>query len=93
MTKIQVTIQVSADVARILHQRGAPTTESKELLKKAEELGDLLEPVHPGAEDPLLTPYFTVEVPDSATAERVIAHLRRSAAVEGVYLKSPDELP
>ena len=93
MTKIQVTVQVSADVARILHQRGAPTTESKELLKIAEEFGVVLEPMHPGAEDPLLTPYFMVEVPDSTTAERVIAHLRRSTAVEAVYLKPPDELP
>lgn len=91
--KIQVTIQVSADVARMLHQRGAPTTESKELFKIAEELGVLLEPLHPGAEDPLLTPYFMVEVPDSTTAEHVIAHLRQSMAVEAVYLKPPDELP
>ena len=91
--KIQVTIQVSADVARILHQRGAPTTESKELFKIAEKLGVLLEPVHPGAEHPLLTPYFMVEVPDATTAEHVIAHFRQSTAVEAVYLKPPDELP
>ena len=91
--KIQVTIQVSADVVRILHQRGVPTTESKELFKIAEELGVLLEPVHPGTEDPLLTPYFMVEVPDAITAEQVIAHFRQSTEVEAVYLKPPDELP
>ncbi len=91
--KIQVIIQVSTDVARILHQRGAPTTESKELFRITEELGVLLKPMHPGAEDPLLNQYFLVEVPDSATAERVIAHLRRSKAIEAAYLKPPDELP
>ena len=93
MIKIQVIIQVSADVARTLQQRGAPTTESRELLKIAEELGVLLEPVHPGAEDPLLAPYFMAEVPDSTTAERVIAHFRKSKAIEAAYFKPPGELP
>ena len=90
---MHVTIQVSADVAHIVHEGGSPTTESRELLKIAEELGVSLEPMHPGAEDPLLAPYFRVEVSDSATAERVIAHLRQSKTVEAAYLKPPDELP
>lgn len=90
---MHVTIQLSAVVARTLHRRESPTTESQELLKIAEELGVSLEPVHPGAEDPLLAPYFRVDVSDSATAERVIAHLRQSKAVEAAYLKPPDELP
>jgi len=91
--KIQVIVQVSADVARTLQQRGAPTAESQELLKIAEELGVLLEPVHPGVEDPLLAPYFMAEVPDSTTAEWVITHLRKFKAIEAAYLKPPDELP
>lgn len=91
--KIQITVQVSVDVARTLHRRGPPTTKSQELFKIVEELGVLLEPMHPGAEDPLLAPYFTVEVPDSTTAERVITHLRQSKAIEAAYLKPPDELP
>ena len=91
--KIQVIIQVAADVARTLQQQGAPTTESQELLKIAEELGVLLEPMHPGADDSLLAPYFMAEVPDSTTAELVIAHLRKSKAIEAAYLKPPDELP
>lgn len=84
---------VSADVARPLLQRGMPTAGSRELLTIAEELGVLLEPVHPGAEDPLLALYFMVEVPDSTTAERVIARLRESSAIEAAYLKPPNELP
>jgi hypothetical protein len=34
-----------------------------------------------------------VEVPDYATAERVIAHLQNLEAVEAAYLKPPDEMP
>lgn len=80
-------------MAEILHRRGAPTAESKELLSVAEELGVLLEPMHPGTDDPLLTPYFTIEAADSISAERIIAHLRRSRAIEAAYVKPPDELP
>jgi len=90
---MHVTVQVSADVARTLHERGSPTTGSQELLQTAEELRVVLEPMHPGAEDPHLAPYFTVEVPDSATAEQVIARLQHCKAIEAAYLKPPDELP
>lgn len=90
---MHVTVQVSADVAHTLHLRGPPTTESQELLQTTKALGIVLEPVHPGAEDPLLAPYFTVEVPDPATAERVITRLQQSKAIEAAYLKPPDELP
>jgi hypothetical protein len=91
--KIQVIIIVSANAARSLQQKGEPTTGSKELLMITEELGVLLEPVHPGSDDPLLTPYFMVEVPDSTTAECVITHLRKSKAIEAAYIKPPDEFP
>jgi hypothetical protein len=49
--------------------------------------------LHPGREDPLLAPYFTVEVPDAATAERVIAGLQNCEAVEAAYLKPPEAMP
>ena len=80
-------------MASTLHRRRPPTTASEELSQAAEELGVVLEPMHPGAEDPHLAPYFTVEVPDYATAERVIAHLQGLEAVEAAYLKPPDEMP
>jgi hypothetical protein len=41
----------------------------------------------------LLTPFFTVEVPDKSTAEWVIASLGESEAVEGAYITPPAELP
>ena len=90
---MQITVRVRPDVALTLHQRQSNTDASAQLLRTAEELGVTLEPLHPGARDPLLTPYFVVEVPDQGTAERVIAHLQRSAAVEAAYLKPPGESP
>ena len=89
---IVVTVQVSPDVALALHQQ-TPSDESEELLELLKNLGVTLEPMHPGARDPLLTPFFMVVVPDQATAERVIASLGESEAVEGVYIKPPEALP
>lgn len=88
-----VTIQVSANVARVLRQRAPPTVESQELSETAEELGVVLEPLHPDVEDPRLALYFTVEVPDPATAQEVIARLQHCQAIEAAYVKPPDALP
>jgi hypothetical protein len=90
---VQITTRVRRDVASALHQRRAAAPGSEELLRAAEELGVVLEPVHPDAEDPHLAPYFTVEVPDHATAERAISRLQDCEAVEAAYLKPPDERP
>lgn len=64
-----------------------------ELLRVADELGITLEPMHEGAEEPELQTYFTVEVPDAQTAERIAERLRACAAIEAAYLKPTDELP
>jgi hypothetical protein len=90
---MQVMIRVRPEVARTVHQRQPATPVAEELFQAVEELGAALAPVHPGAEDPHLAPYFTVEVPDHATAERVIARLQQCQAVEAAYLKPSDELP
>jgi hypothetical protein len=80
-------------VAPALHPGQPPTAASEQLLQAAEELGVMLKPVHPSAEDPYLAPYFTVEVPDAATAEKVIEHFKHCKAVEAAYVKPPDEIP
>jgi hypothetical protein len=90
---MQVTVKVSADVARSLHRRSPPTTDSAELLRIVETFGGTLEPMHPATADPNLMSYFIVEVPDAETAQRVINRLRQSKAIEAAYLKPPDELP
>jgi hypothetical protein len=89
---MEITLQVRPDVARAL-QRGPPSAESQELLKAAADLGVSLEPIHPGAEDPLLISYFTVAVSDPASVEEVVNRLRQCRAVEAAYVKPPDALP
>ena len=91
MMPIVVIVQVSPDEALALHEQ-TPPDEMKDLLALIKRQGMNLKPVHPGTHDPLLIPFFTVEVPDQSTAERIIAALCESKAVEGAYTK-PAEAP
>lgn len=91
--KVYVTVQVSADVARVLYGQASPTADSRELMEITQELGVALEPLHPGVEDLSLARYFVIEVADPAAAEQVIARLQGSNAVEAAYLQPPGEPP
>jgi len=90
---MRITAQVRRDVSLALQRRQAPTTASEELARVTEELEVVLEPIHPGAEDPSLASYYTLEVPDSVTAEQVISRLQNCEGVEAAYLKPLDEAP
>jgi len=90
---MQVVIQVSADVARALHRQSPPTAESEAFLRVIETFGLTLVPMHPGTDDPNLQSFFTVEVQDQGTAQRLIDRLQQLAGIEAAYVKPPDELP
>lgn len=90
---MQITVKVSAEVARSLHFGAAQTADSRALLRAAEDMGTALEPMHPGSDDPLLAPYFVAQVPEGEEAEQVIARLLGCSAIEAAYLKPPDEMP
>ncbi len=90
---MQVTVLVRKDVAPALHQPQPVTPAAQHVRQTIEGLGVTLEPLHPGTRDPTLGAYFVVQVPDATTAERVIARLQQSEAVESVYLKPPEALP
>jgi hypothetical protein len=90
---MQVTVQVSADVARALHQRRPPNAESEELLRIIKTFGIGLEPMHRDTDDPTLQSYFTVEVVDPATAQSLMNRLQQLEAIKAAYVKPPDELP
>ena len=81
-------------MALALQQRQQPTAVSEELLQIANDLGIVLEPLHPDAEDPYLFPCsgFHGEMSNSATAERVIARLNHCKPIETVYLKPLEEM-
>jgi hypothetical protein len=91
---VEINVQVQPDVAPALHGRDLPTSELEDLRRRLDELGVSLQPVHQGEDDPLLSPHFTVQMPDDEElAARVLAVLEESAAVEGAYVKPLDELP
>lgn len=90
----QISIKVSGSLSPKLHNRG--NFHSSELDKISDiekELGVVLKPVHPETNDPMLSPYFTVEVPDKPKAEQVINRLKGSGLIDSAYIKPDDEMP
>jgi len=65
----------------------------QELQAAANELGVSLEPMYPEVSHPTLQPFFIVDVPDQASAQKVIARLTQSTAVEAAYLQPDAEPP
>lgn len=98
---MQVQLQLQLDAAldlqnqQVQPKRGAARSKSGsfKLKKDVEKLGLKLEPIHPGQTNPLLAPYFMIEVPDRETAERVISLLTKNNIVEAAYLQPEDSLP
>ena len=91
---MRISVQVQPSLASAVHGRDTPTGDVVELRQRLRELGVGIEPVHPGEEDPLLAPHFTVEVPDDEElAARVLQVLEESTVVDAAYRKPPDELP
>ena len=89
---VQVIIQIQRDKLARLHERG-PVTAPAEVLQAADDFGATLAPVHPGTGDPALASYFSVDVPDQATADRLLARLRQSDVIEAAYVKPPEAMP
>lgn len=89
--KVTVHVRPEADLKVSNEQQATP--QAKEIAETAKELGVMLEPMHPNVDDPRLANSFAVEVPDAATAGRVIDRLQNLAAIEAAYVKPSDELP
>lgn len=77
----------------MLRRHSYTSPASAELVYKAQRLGVTLRPLRIRSENSPLASGFTVDVPDRATAERVIAELRGCDAVEAAYFVPSDELP
>jgi hypothetical protein len=86
---LQVTVQLTEEAARALQQHQT----IPELGRLANQLGIILEPLHPQSPDQALMRFFSAEVPDAGTAQRVITRLLRSPHVTAAYLKPADAPP
>jgi hypothetical protein len=65
----------------------------QELQSAAHDLGVSLTPMYPEVSHPTLQPFFIIDVPDKASAEKVIARLSKAVAVEAAYLQPDAEPP
>ncbi len=89
----RITVLVQADTAPSLQQQSPPNDAARDVLRTADELGVALKAMHPGVADAELSRYFTVDVPDDSTAQRVIERLNACEAVDAAYMKPPEALP
>lgn len=86
---MDVTIQLSDEAARALQQHQS----LPELGRLANQLGIVLEPLHPHSADRALMSFFRAELPDGADGERIVTRLLRSPYVMAAYIKPPEGPP
>ena len=79
-----ITVQLNPEVE---------TSRTRVIASLERELGVSIRPMHPGTDDATLGSYFTVDVPNSTSAEEVAARLRDSPAIAAAYVKPPDAMP
>jgi hypothetical protein len=90
---VDLTVQVTADVAPALKHEAPATERASAIEKTVQAAGSALRPLHPGTADETLSRYFALEVPDATSAQRVARELLRLDGVEAAYVKPPDALP
>ena len=89
---MEIILKLHPDIALALQGSAPPLPAAEELGRVIEELGGTLTPLHPGEVDPLLAPFYRVEVEEDAT-QRALEALLASDAVDGAYVKPADEPP
>jgi hypothetical protein len=91
---VEITTQIAHDVTSVPSaERRTPAPSAPELQDIVEEFGVSFRRLHPDTDDPVLSSYFIVDVPDPALAPRVLDRLRRSPVVSAAYIKGPDAMP
>lgn len=65
----------------------------RRVLALVREAGAGVAPLDPRSTDPVLSTFFTIDVPDAASASSLAAALLDLPAVEAAYVKPSDETP
>jgi hypothetical protein len=89
---MRVNVLLNCQAAELLRNGFIDSPAVGDVVRTVGELGIKLVPVYPKSRDRRLKAEFVVEVPDAATAERVVDRLSALAATEAAYVK-PDEEP
>ena len=84
-----ITLKVDPGAALALHAKAPETASSSDLVKRAQDLGLSLQPVHPNTSDPTLQPYFQVQVDNPELVDHVLSELGSADAVEAAFKHPP----
>lgn len=91
---MQITVQLRQDVARALEGKVADDRLTYAVLGLDEDdVGFRIQRMHPGVHDAALASLCFVEVADSEEAEKAVAKLQASEAVDAAYVQAQPELP
>ena len=90
---MRIAVQLSETAARSLHAPARGPAGHDAITTLARELHVSLEPTHPDSPDPTLRAWYSVDIPDEATAQAVATQLLRRPEVVAAYVKPPDALP
>jgi hypothetical protein len=50
-------------------------------------------PLHPGAREPELSAFYSIDIPDSDRAQKALARIQENRSVLAAYIKPAAELP
>jgi hypothetical protein len=90
---MRIAVQLSETAARSLRAPARDAANDDGLAKLARDLRVSLQPTHPDTTDPTLRSWYSVDVPDEATAHSVVTELLRRPDVLAAYVKPLDALP
>jgi hypothetical protein len=85
--RMRVSVQLKLPEALALQAARPATPALQQVLQILRDIGGQLRPVHPGATDPLLAPYFTVDVASRAIADDLVRRLLACEAVVAAYVE------
>jgi hypothetical protein len=89
---MKLVVQVTPEAAKEIREQHYDNKATKELIGATQDMGVMLEPMHPDVNDELAL-YFSVSAEDAETAQRIAERLRNLKAVDAAYLKPPESLP
>lgn len=88
-----ITLILTEAVVRGFREETTAPREYTAVVEAVRRFDGSISPMHPGEEDPSLSRFFSVEVPDPDRANRAAEALSDLDGVEAAYVKPPDALP
>lgn len=71
----------------------SPSEADKVIQKLARAHGGSGGPLHPGADEPELSSFYMIDIPDPGEARKALAKVQENRSVLAAYIKPAAELP